>query len=143
MTSGASECFCLVLSGVICCCPSLDRWCSTKLEYAPFFLRLSSGSLGRNSGGGGEVTESRPAPCDPLDCSPPGSSVHGILQARILEQVTCPPPGNLSEPGIEPGSLALKADSLPPSHQGSLAGTVFVTSFVFPSSPQPMLLHRR
>ena len=25
--------------------------------------------------------------CDPMDCSPPGSSVHGILQARILEQV--------------------------------------------------------
>ena len=26
--------------------------------------------------------------CDPMDCSPPGSSVHGILQARILEWVT-------------------------------------------------------
>ena len=25
--------------------------------------------------------------CDPMDCSPPGSSVHGILQARILEWV--------------------------------------------------------
>ena len=25
--------------------------------------------------------------CDPVDCSPPGSSVHGILQARILEWV--------------------------------------------------------
>ena len=28
--------------------------------------------------------------CDPMDCSPPGSSVHGILQARILEWVLCP-----------------------------------------------------
>ena len=28
-----------------------------------------------------------PAVCDPMDCSPPGSSVHGILQARILEWV--------------------------------------------------------
>ena len=28
--------------------------------------------------------------CNPLDCSPPGSSVHGILQARILEQVAIP-----------------------------------------------------
>ena len=27
--------------------------------------------------------------CDPMDCSPPGSSVHGILQARILEWVGC------------------------------------------------------
>ena len=25
--------------------------------------------------------------CDPMDCSPPGASVHGILQARILEWV--------------------------------------------------------
>ena len=28
--------------------------------------------------------------CDPMDCSPPGSSVHGILQARILEWVAMP-----------------------------------------------------
>ena len=28
--------------------------------------------------------------CDPMDCSPPGSSVHGILQARILEFVAIP-----------------------------------------------------
>ena len=31
-----------------------------------------------------------PALCDPMDHSPPGSSVHGILQARILEWVACP-----------------------------------------------------
>ena len=31
------------------------------------------------------VAQSCPALCDPMDCSPPGSSVHGILQARILE----------------------------------------------------------
>ena len=29
------------------------------------------------------VAQSRLTPCDPMDCSPPGSSVHGILQARI------------------------------------------------------------
>ena len=34
------------------------------------------------------VAQSRPTFCDPKDCSPPGSSVHGILQARILEWVT-------------------------------------------------------
>ena len=28
--------------------------------------------------------------CDPMDCRPPGSSVHGILQARILEWVALP-----------------------------------------------------
>ena len=37
--------------------------------------------------------------------NPPGSSVHGILQARILESVACPPPDDLHNPGIEPPSL--------------------------------------
>ena len=48
--------------------------------------------------------QSCPTLCNPLDCSPPGSSVHGIFQARILEWVACPPPGDLSDPGIEPES---------------------------------------
>ena len=34
-----------------------------------------------------EVSQSCLTLCDPVDCSPPGSSVHGILQARILEWV--------------------------------------------------------
>ena len=36
------------------------------------------------------VTQSCPTLCDPMDCSPPGSSVHGILQARILELAAMP-----------------------------------------------------
>ena len=56
---------------------------------------------------------------NPMDGSPPASSVHGILQARILEWVACPTPGDLPNPGIEPASPALQADSLPPSHQGN------------------------
>ena len=36
------------------------------------------------------VTQSCPTVCDPMDCSPPGSSVHGVLQARILEWVAMP-----------------------------------------------------
>ena len=36
------------------------------------------------------VAPSCPTLCDPMDCTPPGSSVHGILQARILEWVTIP-----------------------------------------------------
>ena len=50
---------------------------------------------------------------DPMDCSLPGSSVHGILQARILEGVVIPFSRDLPGPGIEPGSPALQADSLP------------------------------
>ena len=34
-----------------------------------------------------QVTQSCPTLCDPMDCSPPGSSVHGIFQARVLEWV--------------------------------------------------------
>ena len=37
-----------------------------------------------------EVAQSCPTLCDPIDCSPPGSSVHGTLQARILEWVAMP-----------------------------------------------------
>ena len=36
--------------------------------------------------------------CDPMDCSPPGSSVHGILQARILEWVAMPSSRGSSQP---------------------------------------------
>ena len=42
-----------------------------------------------------------------MHCSPLGSSVHGISQARILEQVAFPSPGDLPNPGIEPVSPAL------------------------------------
>ena len=51
--------------------------------------------------------------CNPVDCSPPGSSVLVILQARILERVAIPSPGDLPNPGIKPRSPALQADSLP------------------------------
>ena len=42
----------------------------------------------------------------PMDCRPPGSSVHGISQAKILEQVF-PSPGDLPDPEIEPTSPTL------------------------------------
>ena len=38
--------------------------------------------------------------CNSMDCSSPGSSLHGILQARILEWLPYPPPGDLPNPGI-------------------------------------------
>ena len=55
-----------------------------------------------------------------MDCSLPGFSIHGILQARILEWVIFPAPGDLPNPGIKPGSLALEEDALtsePPGKQ--------------------------
>ena len=53
-----------------------------------------------------------------MDYSLPGSSVHGILQARILEQVAMPSSWALPDPGIEPVSLMSPV----------LAGTFFATS---------------
>ena len=52
-----------------------------------------------------------PTLCNFVDCSPPGFSVHGILQARILERlpVGCPPPGDIPDPGIKPMSPTLAA----------------------------------
>ena len=47
-----------------------------------------------------------------MDCSPPGSSVHGILQARHWSGLPRPPPGDLPNPEIEPVSPALQEDSL-------------------------------
>ena len=59
--------------------------------------------------------QSCPTLCDLIDCSPPGSSVHGILQARILEWVAIPFSRRSSWPraGIKCGSPALQAYSLP------------------------------
>ena len=47
--------------------------------------------------------------CQPMDCSPPGSSVYGISQARILECIAFPFPGDLPYPGIKPASLVSPA----------------------------------
>ena len=47
------------------------------------------------------LLQSFPTFCDPMDSSLPGSSVPGILQARILEWVAMPPPGDLPDPGVE------------------------------------------
>ena len=51
--------------------------------------------------------------CNPMDCSVQGSSTYGILQARLLEWVAFPSPGDLPHPGIQRGSPALQAVSLP------------------------------
>ena len=47
----------------------------------------SAGSLGRELGLLCMCAQSCPTPCNPMDCSPPGSSVQGIFQARILQWV--------------------------------------------------------
>ena len=52
-----------------------------------------------------------------MDCSLPGSSVHGILQASLLEWVAISFSSDLPNPGVEPVSPALQAYALPSEHQ--------------------------
>jgi len=59
------------------------------------------------------VTQSRPTLCNSIDCSLQGSSVHGILQERILEWVAIFFSKDLPNPRIELKSLTLRADSSP------------------------------
>ena len=65
------------------------------------------------------VTQSCPALCDLMGCSPLASSVHGISQTRILGWVTFPSPGDLPDPGIKPMSSALAGGFFTTGYQGS------------------------
>ena len=56
-------------------------------EHRPGRIPVAPAPSGCNSESESEVVQLRPTLCDPVDCSPPGSSVHGILQARIPEWV--------------------------------------------------------
>ena len=67
-----------------------------------------------------EVTQSCPTLCDPVDCSLLGSSVHGIFQARVLEGVPFPSPGDLPNPGIEARSSICRWILLPAEPPGKL-----------------------
>ena len=65
-----------------------------------------------------EVSQLCPALCDPVDCSPLGSSVHGILQARILEWVTISFCRGSSQCRDGTQTPALQADDLPSEPPG-------------------------
>ena len=61
--------------------------------------------------------------CKPMDCSPPGSSVHGILRQEYWSGLPCPSPKDLPNPGIKLVSFvspALQADSLPIELSGNV-----------------------
>ena len=85
--------------------PSPHSWTT---PYSAFHLICCSMSH-QGSHQFSSVTQSCPTLCDPMDHSLPSSSVHGILQARILEWSPRPPPGDLPTAGIELMSPALAA----------------------------------
>ena len=63
--------------------------------------------------------QSCPTLCDPVACSPPDSSVHGLSQAKVLEWVAISYSRGSSRHSIEHESPVLRVDSLLLSHQGS------------------------
>ena len=60
------------------------------------------------------ISQSCPALCNRIDCNPPGSSLHGTFQARIVRWVAIPPLQGIFpifDPGIKPMFPAFQADS--------------------------------
>ena len=92
-----------------------------------FFFFFFPALVRYKSHGGSLFTNLYPTLCNPMDYSLPGSSVHGTLQARILEWVAItgedPFPGDLPDPGIKPASL--QANSLPTEPPGSSVMDIF------------------
>ena len=64
------------------------------------------------------VTQSSLTLCEPLDCGPSDSSVHGLSRQENWSGLSFPSPRDLPNPGTEPGSPALQADSLSSEPQG-------------------------
>ena len=94
------------------------RWGGRNIYMLPVFHVLVLG--GRFMGA--QSLQLWSSLCDAMDCSLPGSPVHRIFQARILEQVVFPTPGDLPDLGIKFASLCLlrwQVDSLPQVPPGS------------------------
>ena len=103
--------------------PGGEANCTMTGLYPGQFRKLASEKreqmdLGADCAGLCSVAQSCPT-LPPMACSPPVSSTHGILQARILQWVAMPSSRDLPDPEIEPGSSAWQADSLPLSPRGS------------------------
>ena len=84
------------------------------------------------------VVQLCPTLSDPMDCSPPGSSVQGIFQARYWSGLPFPSSGDRPNPGIKPESTvspALQADSLLLSHQGSPKLIFLLQHYVYVDFP--------
>ena len=68
-----------------------------------------------------KLLQSCPMLCDPMDCSPPGCSVHRFSRQEQWSGLPCHPPGDLPNPGMEHASAVsptLQVDSLPSEPPG-------------------------
>ena len=67
---------------------------------------------------------------DPMDYSPPGSSIHGILRQEYWSRFSFPSPGDLPDPGVKPRSPALQADASPSELLGKPLVNVYLEAKV-------------
>ena len=80
------------------------------------------------------IAQSCPTLCDPLDCGSPDTSIHGILEARMLKWVAISFSRGSSWPGIKSGSSTLQADSLLSEPPGKPFGFLSVSLIDYSSS---------
>ena len=76
---------------------NFNMWLTPETEYTVLWL----------------IVQSCLTLCDPMDCSPQGSSVHEDSPGKNTGGLPCPPPGDILDLGIEPRPPALQADSSP------------------------------
>ena len=99
--------------------PRVHQWVS---GHAKCSIRVPVGChpvITRSDAGTRATVCAQPCPtlCDPRDCDLPGSSAHGVLQARILGGLPFPSPGDLPSRGIDSGLLCCRQILYPLSHQ--------------------------
>ena len=101
------------------CTPLLTQGCAKTSQFLSQFQDTVRKLLGCDES---EVlvTQLGPSLCDLMDCSPPGSSVHGILQTRTLEWIAISFSRDLPDPGVKLGSPRSRQTLYRLSHQGSL-----------------------
>ena len=119
----------------------LDLDAFTLGEFIQLFLRFMSYSICLLCMC--SLAQLCPTLCDPMDCSPPGSSVHGILQARILEWVALPFSRGFSQPRDQAHISCVSCIGRRVlDHQRHLGSPVCTLCFraIYPQKSRPVLL---
>ena len=122
-----SLCYCIEWFKMVCFWSSY--FCSLRVSFFVVAVELGAAKdFLKQSLCVRSVAQSCPTLCNPMDCSPPGSSIRGIFQARVLEWVAIfslresSKSRDLLNPGAKPmSSVFLQVNSLPLYHPGFLS----------------------
>ena len=97
------------------------KWC----HFVPLFVKVACVCL---------VTKLCSTLCNPIDCSPVGSSLHQVSRQEHWNGLPCPPPGDLPDPGISPALACRFFTTEPPVHPVGEAKFSDLVKAVFSSS---------